>query len=94
MNYLLDTCALIDIVFTPERLSAVAREAVSEGSLQILNYSIREGFCQSRKPLFVFYTGDCYARTVPGVTLKFNNPKRLQNGLLGTEGKERYSTGL
>ena len=32
MNYLLDTCALIDIVFTPERLSAVAREAVSEGN--------------------------------------------------------------
>ena len=30
MNYLLDTCALIDIVFTPERLSVAAREAVSE----------------------------------------------------------------
>ena len=28
MKYLLDTCALIDIVFTPERLSAAARDAV------------------------------------------------------------------
>ena len=28
MKYLLDTCDLIDIVFTPERLSAAARDAV------------------------------------------------------------------
>ena len=28
MKYLLDTCALIDIVFTPERLSTAARDAV------------------------------------------------------------------
>lgn len=28
MKYLLDTCGLIDIVFTPERLSAAARDAV------------------------------------------------------------------
>jgi PIN domain nuclease of toxin-antitoxin system len=30
MNYLLDTCAFIDIVFTPERLSFAAREAISD----------------------------------------------------------------
>ena len=36
MNYLLDTCALIDIIFTPERLSAAAREAIEgENTLSV-----------------------------------------------------------
>ncbi len=36
MNYLLDTCALIDILFTPERLSSTAKEAINgENSLAV-----------------------------------------------------------
>ena len=32
MKYLLDTCALIEIVFAPERLSSVAKEIIQENN--------------------------------------------------------------
>ena len=35
MKYILDTCALIDLVFTPERLSAHAREVI-EGANELV----------------------------------------------------------
>ena len=37
MKYLLDTCALIDMLFNPERLLAKARNALEESDLLMVS---------------------------------------------------------